>query len=331
MKKYLFLLMLALICTDLSAKKVRFAVDMSGLDINPAGVFVSGDFQTIAGFPGGDWQPNTTSLKKEDNTDIYSTVLDLPAFAKYEYKFLNGDQWYDVEFVPLESRVGYELNDSRWIWVDSLANDTTSTGAVLFSANAPNGMKLARLLVDMDETASISTEGIHLTGSFQGWNPVSNRLYNFTKKIYETIIYLVPGTYEYKFINGSKISDSEVLSGECAVNENRQIVIQGDTVLQSVCFSKCSSCNTSSVSTETGYECYSYPNPAESHAAIGLGQEGSYNIQVSDPSGRILDSWHEYRGSELRIETDRYTPGVYFVKSLNLNNNAIIVNKFQVK
>ncbi|MBK8686725.1 MAG: hypothetical protein IPN26_18020 [Bacteroidetes bacterium] len=47
-------------------------------------------------------------------------VVDLPAFAKYEYKFLNGDQGYEVEVVPEESRANYNLSDNRWIYVDSL-------------------------------------------------------------------------------------------------------------------------------------------------------------------------------------------------------------------
>ena len=121
-------LLLSIFAMNVSAKKVKFAVDMTGQIINTTGIHISGDFQTIAGFPGGDWASNTTPLTQEGTTDIYSIVVDIPAFAKYEYKFLNGDQFYEAEFVPVESRVGYNFDDNRWIYVDSLADDTSFVG-----------------------------------------------------------------------------------------------------------------------------------------------------------------------------------------------------------
>ena len=90
----------------------------------------------LQAFRKGDWASNTTTLTQEGSTEIYSIVVDIPAFAKYEYKFLNGDQFYEAEFVPI-IRVGYNFNDNRWIYVDSLANDTTFVGAILFAGNAP--------------------------------------------------------------------------------------------------------------------------------------------------------------------------------------------------
>lgn len=87
-------------------------------------------------------------MVRECSTAIYSIVVDVPAFHKYEYKFVNGDLFYGTEFVPLESRVGYEFNDNRWIYVDSLDNSVTDIGAIVFSGNAPAGQKLVRFLVD---------------------------------------------------------------------------------------------------------------------------------------------------------------------------------------
>jgi alpha-amylase len=112
MKKYMLFAVIFMISTAVSAKKVRFAVDMTGQTVSTTGVHVAGDFQEEAGFSGGDWQPNTTTMINEPGLEIYSVVVDIPAFTKYEYKFLNGDQWYDVEFVPVESRVGYNF---EWI------------------------------------------------------------------------------------------------------------------------------------------------------------------------------------------------------------------------
>ena len=202
MKKILFLLSFAFLFTNVNAKKVKFSVNMTGQTISVYGVHVSGDFQTLAGFAGGDWASNTTLMTQETtDTNIYSIIVDIPAFKKYEYKFLNGDQWYEVEFVPVESRVGYNFNDSRWIFIDSLANDTTNIGAIMFSGNAPSGYTLLRFVVDMQSQTSINTNGIHVAGNFQGWNPILTRLCNLdtTSKYYEVISYVHTGNYEYKF------------------------------------------------------------------------------------------------------------------------------------
>src|SRR6185436_15682419 len=157
MKKILFIFLFLLVAGISVAKKVKFAVDMTGQVLNVTGVHIGGDFQTLAGFAGGDWMPGTTPMTQETgDTNIYSIVVDIPAFTKYEYKVINGDQWYEAEFVPLESRVGYNFNDNRWLWVDSLSNDTTFVGALLFSGNAPAGLKLLRVVVDMQNEPSVS-------------------------------------------------------------------------------------------------------------------------------------------------------------------------------
>ena len=142
MKKSVLISVALVLVLTLSAKKVKFEVDMTDQAISTYGVHVSGDFQTLAGYSGGDWQPGTTPMTNEPGTQIYSVVVEIPAFAKYEYKFLNGDQWYDVEFVPMESRVGYNFNDNRWIFVDSITNDTTTTYPILYSGKCTSRIEI---------------------------------------------------------------------------------------------------------------------------------------------------------------------------------------------
>src|SRR5207248_6349550 len=110
MKKFLLFALTLFSLSTALAKKVKFAVNMTGQTINTLGVHVWGDFQVAAGYT-SDWAPNLTLLTQEAaDTNIYSMIVDIPAFAKYEYTFLNGDQGYDAEFVPQESRVGYNFN-----------------------------------------------------------------------------------------------------------------------------------------------------------------------------------------------------------------------------
>ena len=56
------------------AKKVKFAVDLTGQPISPNGVHITGDFQEIAGFPGGDWTSDGTPLTQEGTSSIYSII-----------------------------------------------------------------------------------------------------------------------------------------------------------------------------------------------------------------------------------------------------------------
>ena len=121
-----------LFCANMGfAKRVKFAVDMTGQTISPNGVHISGDFQTEAGFP-TDWDSESTVMNKETGSDIYSVTVNIPAFRKYEYKYVNGDKFYEVEFVPEKSRVGYDFSDSRWIYIDSLSDDVTLLPKLLF-------------------------------------------------------------------------------------------------------------------------------------------------------------------------------------------------------
>lgn len=242
MKKTLLVILICSFTIGVMAKKVKFAVDLTGLTVSTNGVHVTGDFQTLAGFEGGDWSANTTLMTREGTTDIFSIVVDIPAFRMYEYRFVNGDQFYDTEFVPTESRVGYDYDDNRWIYIDSIAPDTTSWGAIMFAGNAPKDKLLTRFLVDLQNETEISPAGVHVAGDFQQWNPSALSLYSFIDSVYEVIAYVDPGTYYYKFINGNSLNDAEVVSAECAVNENREMVITADQVLAQVCYAGCSLC-----------------------------------------------------------------------------------------
>ncbi|MFN5621346.1 MAG: hypothetical protein ACK478_08590, partial [Flavobacteriales bacterium] len=124
--KHLFITLSCVLFASVSvAKHIRFTVDMTDQVVSPNGVHLTGDFQALLGLENGDWQSNTLLMEQQSDTNLYSVVLQLPAFRKYEYKFVNGDQFYEVEFVPWESRVGYDFNDNRWLYLDSLSNDTT--------------------------------------------------------------------------------------------------------------------------------------------------------------------------------------------------------------
>lgn len=317
MKKVLIASLLILVTVASYAKKVKFSVDMTGQTINTTGIHVAGDFQTLAGFAGGDWNSASTTLTQEAaDTNIYSIIVDIPAFTKYEYKYVNGDQFYEAEFVPQESRVGYNFNDNRWLYVDSLADDTTDIGAIMFAMNAPAGKILVRYLVDMQFQSSVNGNGIHLAGDFQGWDASKTIMYSFVSNIYEIISYHDAGTVEYKFYNGNTGAASETIIGACASgNGNRTLQVSADIVLDAVCYSGCAACITAGLNELNSHAGFSiYPNPAISESSISFEKSsGSKVVSVFDMNGRIVSEVRSENESKMVLPLTSLSQGIYVV------------------
>jgi alpha-amylase len=318
MKKSILFACALLIAASASAKKVKFSVDMSNEVLDSNGVHVTGDFQAAAGF-GTDWDPATTLMTQEASTNIFSVIVDIPAFAKYEFKFLNGAASYALEFVPEESRVQYNFNDNRWIYVDSLMNDTLMIAPVLFSGNAPVGKYLLRFRVDM-QSVTVDPAGAHVAGAFQNWNPASTQLYSFDGAMYEYITYVdtlsVAIQQEFKYYNGNAAAASEVVPGSCATaNGNRGVYVPKDTVLESICFSYCSSCATIGIGEElVENDLRVYPVPAENSVTVEFTDgKTTHEIILRDMAGRVVRTYAAINGDQLEIQRGDLVAGIYFV------------------
>lgn len=330
MKKIILAIVILSVSQAVFGKKVKFACDMTGVAVNVTGMHVSGDFQTAAGFAGGDWNSATTPLTQEGVTEIYSIVVDVPAFTKYEYKFVNGDQFYDAEFVPEYSRVGYNFNDNRWIYVDSLADDTMMVGPILFAQNAPAGMNLMRVFVDMmNET--VSSNGVHVAGNFQGWDPQKTILYSFGPDntnglfIYEMLCYVpVGGTYEYKFYNGNSAIDGEVVPAICSVNSNRSVTMLGDTMLKLVCFASCQSCLTG-IDEPLASSFIVAPNPSSDFTTISWVARQFDSLYITDVTGRVVKMINHLSENKLVLNRSEFERGIYFVHAGDSSSVAKIV------
>ncbi len=318
MKKILISLFLVAITATSFAKKIKFAVDMAGQVLSPNGIHVMGDFQTIAGFSGGDWNPATTTLAQEGTTDIYSIVIDIPAFTKYEYKYVNGDQSYEAEFIPEPSRVGYNFNDNRWLYLDSLANDTTFIGALVFGGNAPAGLTLVRFYVDMQNEV-VSSNGVHVAGTFQGtnpWNPSTNIMYSFGNSLYEVIAYTNTGACNFKFYNGNTLGDAENIPNLCSVFGNREADVQYDTLLTNFCFSSCAACIVGINENVDSQNISVYPNPSSGEFEIkGLRFDIGDVVTIFDIVGKEVYQTEVYHVTQnLKLQTTNLKPGIYFVR-----------------
>lgn len=325
MKKALLSMMLSLFCFSLLAKKVKFSVDMTGQTISTAGVHIVGDFQSEAGL-GADFAQLTPMV--HESGSVYSLVVTIPAFRKYEYKFANGDLFYEVEFVPVESRVGYDNVDNRWMYVDSLQNDTSFAGAILYGGNAPAGLNLVRPLVDLTAQGNVSTNGVHLAGNFQGWSTTKNRMYSFETNIYETIFYVAAGTYEYKFYNGNSVSDSETVPSACATNGNRQVIVSADMIPDPVCYASCAACLGTSLKEHSASSgILLYPNPSTDRIHISFKESNqSRTLVLTDLTGKTVRTYADVSEDSVSIDKNDLSSGIYFLQ-VSSGNAGTTVHK----
>jgi hypothetical protein len=311
MKKLVFLMLVIVLSNATFAKKVKFSVDMSDYEVSAYGVHVTGDFQALAGYDGGDWMPNTTLMVREAESDIFSVVVDIPAHRKYEFRFVNGDQFYETEFVPLESRVGYDYNDNRWIYVDSTTNDTTFSGAIVFGSNAPKNMVLIRFLVNMQMQGTISNDGVFVDLSEIDPELGAMKLYNFEGSVYEIIAFADPGTYGYRFSNGSLQTGLESVPADCATSGLRQVNASDDIALEAVCFAACTDCVTGFSMLPVADNLMVFPNPVSNALNIMNARKGNAMLSVVNAQGALMIQETVFINETSTLQVTQLNPGFY--------------------
>jgi hypothetical protein len=300
----------------LEAKIVKFSVNMKGQTISPAGIHISGDFQTLAGFPGGDWNSATAKLTpRADFPNIYEITVNIPAFRKYEYKFVNGELFYEVEFVPEESRVGYDFVDNRWIYIDSLNNDTTFIGPLMFGGNAPEGKKMIRFVVGMNGQ-TIANSGVHVAGSFNGNSFTASRMYSFTGTAYEYMAYVDSlSLVTYKYANGNDAINAEVIVGNCAEDGYRSTTVSTDLVLDSLCFATCELCKTTGLTqSDISKMLKVYPNPSKDVINLELQYSTPLDYTLHSMSGVEVSAGKLQPNVTQQVSCENLAAGVYLLK-----------------
>jgi hypothetical protein len=229
-------------CAACGENTVRFRVDMTqeAAGVNPAGIFVAGNFQG--------WNPAGSQLIDPDGNGTFEGYFSIGTATSAQFKFINGNDWAFAESVPAECNVSgnRELN---------VADANTVADVICFSACGPCQAPTPVLFrVDMT-LQTVNANGPHVAGSFQGWNPGdANTLMTDPDgdNIYEVTLLLQPGTYQYKFVNGAAWADgNESLPADCNVGGNREVVVAADPVVEHFCYNQC------------GAECVVDPDPAD--------------------------------------------------------------------
>lgn len=208
---------------------VKFSVNMAGITIDGAGVHIAGDFGSA--YPV--WNPGGIALTNEGG-GIYSTTLMLIPGNSYQYKYVNGNSWGKEEGVP----GGCNVSGNRQITVPG-----SSYNVPTHCFGTCNNCVSVTFRVNMTGQ-TIGGGGVHVAGSFQGWNPGATALNFVGGGVYEVVVKMDQNTsFQYKFVNGNAWGDDESVPGVCQSGGNRFASVgTSNKVLPLVCFRRCIDC-----------------------------------------------------------------------------------------
>jgi hypothetical protein len=220
---------------------LSLAVNMSNETVSGNGVHVAGTFNN--------WSPSATTMTDDNSDGIYTADVMVPANSTIAFKFINGNAWGSEESVVGNCAIAPDGN--RQIVV---ANVATSYGPLCFGECMDCEDIVEPTMVTVVFQVNMSNEiaspnGIHIAGSFQGWNPNGTVMNEMGGGYYELSYQIESNqTIQFKFINGSTWSEQETVPAECGVDNgfggfNRELVIGNENIVFGpVCFSGCVDC-----------------------------------------------------------------------------------------
>jgi 1,4-alpha-glucan branching enzyme len=210
---------------------VTFQVDMSQQVVDAAGVHIAGVFQG--------WDPSAT-LMTDMGGGIWSYTASIQPGEAVQYKFVNGNAWGMDESVPAPCNVGGNRS-----FTPGTSNETVP--AVCYGACLACSVPDADVTIQVDMSNEVvDAAGVHIAGSFQGWDPAATPMTDLGGGIWAITISVQEGsTVDYKFVNGNAWGLDEAVPVECANAGNRSFLVPvGGATLDVVCFASCTICNT---------------------------------------------------------------------------------------
>jgi hypothetical protein len=185
--------------------------------------------------------------------------------------------------------------------------------------------------VDMSkvmEFGTVSPNGVHIAGSFQGWDPAATPLTDNGDGTWSYTTSLPAGTeVQYKFINGNAWGADEMnITAECGVDGgsgsfNRLLEVGGEDVeTPFYCFDFCVTCDLVAID-ETALDAgvSIFPNPAEEtlHIRFDLAETTeNLNVRIFNTLGQAV--YEKYLGrlqtETLQVDIRPLPAGVYLVQ-----------------
>ena len=311
-----------------------FKVDMSGQTVSSDGVHLTGDFQG--------WDSIATPMTLSGN-GIYTVTVPINTGSYQEYKFLNGNTFAGGEIVP--QACGTDNGVGGFNRFLTLPQADTILPVVCFSScSACPTVVSVTFNVDMS-FQTVSADGVHLAGTFQGWDPSATLMTNTVNNIYSKTVEIDAGVQiQYKFINGINWENEETVPEACGVPDgqngyNRFITVPDtDTTLTTVCFSSCSICNVGTGSVMVPASFNIYPNPAADILDIVLNTNtaGSFSTELYNTNGEMA---YSYRTEILKpgqtvvsLSLNQLPEGLYFfILRSGIDNTVVFSQKLIIR
>jgi hypothetical protein len=216
---------------------ITFRVDMSQYAGAFTTVYVSGLFNA--------WSGNANPLADPDMDNVWEGTA-LVGAGDQEYKF-QVDEWAaDEQFVGGESCTITTGGFTNRL-INVVGNTTLPVVCWEACSACPSNFFDVTFRVDMFNQM-VSANGVHIAGSFQGWDATTTQMNFLGYGIYEFTVSLAEGeVVEYKYINGNDFANAEVVPAECGADDglggfNRSLTVTADETVM-VCFGECDACS----------------------------------------------------------------------------------------
>jgi hypothetical protein len=312
--------MIALLLTSqlFSQVDVTFRLDMSGESVSTDGVHVAGSLNG--------WNTTSDMLTQEGSTDIYSVVLSLDT-GWYEYKFLNGNAWGTDESPGAPCAPS---NGNRYVYINDSGNPVTLEPVPFGGCNGESTGFTVTFNVDMSSEGSISAEGVHLAGVFNGWSPdnllvsdVSGDIHSQTMRLPTPADY--PIVLQYKYLNGNSWGTEETPESGCATvsGTDRLVTVtnSGDNL-----YDVFNGCTFLSVEENTLSEISVIYNSNSRNLTINRTNADPVisKVQVFDITGKLINFSENFENSNrIVVDVSSLNNGIYFVNIGNENSQTV--------
>ena len=214
--KYFTTLLLGLMTfSSIAQVDVTFELDMSGESVSADGVHIAGDFNS--------WNTSSHMLTTTGGS-VYSITVSLTAGDDIQYKFLNGNNWGTEETPPAACSVG---SNNRIFTVPG--TNTTLPITSFGGCPTPNETQEVTFNVDMSGI-TIASEGVHVTGNFNGWQPGITEMSNIGDNVFSVTVTVLSSisNLQYKYLNGNNWGTEETVPVACANDaSNRDFTMTG--------------------------------------------------------------------------------------------------------
>jgi hypothetical protein len=309
MKKILFLFLTMFSLSAIAQVDVTFQVDMNGVTgfTTPE---VNGTFNN--------WCGSCAPMADEDGDGIWALTIELMPGA-YEYKFSH-DNWGGQETLV----AGSSCTMTTGKYTNRVLNVSVadSLPVVCWGSCAACGQSVGpyniTFVVDMNNSGATFTTP-EVNGTFNNWcggcAPMSDANGD---NIWELVIALNTGTYEYKYAYDTWAGSEALTAGDpCTVTNsgftNRILDVTDNMVMDTVCYGSCLDCGGINVEEETENAFSIYPNPVQGSFLI---QSSSLvkSLSILDNTGKRISLPTVALNNNVQVNTESLPAGIYHVQ-----------------